>query len=126
MCGRLEAKGRACRHDPFPQRIAMGAVAQPFFLKSGTADHSRASEGRPFSAAQAAGVRGLVAALVALCRLLLLTLQRTIRYLLIVDGLKIGSESLERLVVEHLAARYVLGAVVAVIAHVEPLHLEAR
>ena len=44
----------------------------------------------------------VVAELVALRQLLLLALQRTIRHLLIMDGLKIGSESLERLVVEHL------------------------
>ena len=82
----------------------------------------RLSTGRRVAAVASTLV--VVAALVALRRLLLLTLQRTIRYLLIVDGLKIGGESLERLVVEHLAARYVLRAVVAMVAHVEPLHLQ--
>ena len=56
----------------------------------------------------------------------MLTFKRTVSDLLVVNGLKVGRQGLERLAFEYLAALDVLGSIEAVVAHVEPLHLEKR
>ena len=66
----------------------------------------------------------VVAALVTLCQMLLLSAQHAISNLLVVDGLEVCREHLQGLNFEDLAALNVFGPVEAVVAHVEPLHLE--
>jgi hypothetical protein len=66
----------------------------------------------------------VVAALFALLVGFQLLAESAVRDLLVMDGLEVSGERLEGLALQDLAGLNVLGSVEAVVAHVEPLHLE--
>ena len=66
----------------------------------------------------------VVAALFALLVGFQLLAERAIGDLLVMDGLEVSGEHVEGLALQDLAGFDVLGSVKAVVAHVEPLHLE--